>query len=241
MTEVANIDDDRPMNMDEQLVSLHRLLGQLLREEKTLRDMLETLDEQDAQSFDVDSDDPELAQRQRERLGTDAALKQVLNRIRGAKDALATREREVVEGHVEKVRLQIHADLDAMNTEALEANDAINQAIAAVRRIQIRGRELVQRYRGVRGRSMLTSEGHIAGGSLTSMQDPGNYRFAIESHFASYMPGWHTESGATGEFAARIGGQISSLRSSLDMLLSQEAFYEAVAAETLAKANQSEK
>lgn len=241
MTEVANLNEDRPMNMDEQLVKLHRLLGQLMREEKTLRDRLEALDTLDAEHYDAPADDPAAGQRQRERLGTDAALKQVLNRIRGAKDALATREREVVEEHVEKVRQQIHADLDAMNAEALEANDAINEAIAAVRRIQIRGRELVQRYRGVRGRSMLTSQGHIAAGDLNAMQAPDNYKFAIESHFASYLPGWHTESGATGEFSVRIGGQISSLRSSLDILLGQEAFYEAVAAETLATANQSEK
>lgn len=234
MNEIATTTEDRPMHQDDELASLHRLLGQLRREEQALRASLEELDEQDAHHYDAPADDPDAMQRQRTRLATDAALKQVLNRIRGATDALAKRERELVAAHVEKIRSEIHTDLDAMDADAREANKALNLALRAIQRMQERGRNLVQKYRGVRGRSTLTDQGHIAGGEITAMADPGNIKFALESHLATYLPGLHTEHGATGEFAVRICGQIGSMRMSIDALLGQEAFEQAVAAEALA-------
>lgn len=234
MNEIATT-DATPMAADEELTSLHRLIGQLLREENSLRVRLAELDVEDAQQYDAPDDDPDLQQRQRSRLATEAARTQVLNRIRGAREALKHRERLLVEAEVERIRGDLNGVLDAMAAEATRVNDALETVADGLRKFRQHGQGLVQVYRGVRGRSMLTGDGHIAGGDLSALGHSDNLRFAVEAHLAGCVPEWRTDHGATGNVAQRLGGQISNLRASIDMLLSQDAIRDSVAPDVVAR------
>lgn len=229
-------DTTEDTGVDSQLQELHRLKAHLMREQMALEQILIDLDVQDAQHYMTDGTDPESVKRQHKRLATDAALRQVLNRMKGLDAALKARESELIEQKVEGIRVDINADLDAMAAEAINVNRALNEAIRAVLRLQRSGDDLVQKYRGVRGRSTLTSDGHIAAGQITAVANFENIKFCLERHLAGHIPMWRTEHGAIGEFEATMGSQIESLRMSIDILLGQEAIRDRVAPEVGARA-----
>jgi hypothetical protein len=209
--------------------SLRRLIAELEHGIEADEAAIAELDQQDAQNY-RDGDSAQAQERMRNRMVLDATLRQKRNRLEGAKRDLEFREQVLVCQGVQQTHASVQAELNKARKLATEISkhlDAVGRGIAQLSRHSV---AIVQSLRGVRGRSTMTDQGHIAGASISEILDVNHWRFYVDRHIAGVVPGYRTEFGSGPTFAEAACGNLDQINESINTLLGDHNFSEEVVA-----------
>lgn len=205
------------------VASLRQLIAHIEREIEADQEKLQRLDAEDANNY-ADGSSQAAEARQQQRALLEAGLKQKRLRIEGARRDLARREDVMVYQGVQRTRAEIEAKINEAVKLARQVDRDFAMASRGIRQLSLLGQEVLVALRGVRGRSTLTTEGHIPAGDFTELSNPLNYQFYAERMLVGLIPGWRSDYGAGPSFVDSAGGTWESMRSRIESLMGDHNF-----------------
>lgn len=187
-----------------------------------LRNDLAALEVEDTADF-LDIESPRALERRAQRLRLNAELHQATASLDGAKAFLTRREAMFMYRSVRALREQIESEIEQARVLALEVGASNVQSVSKLNRMLDVTEGIVQKLQGVRGRNMLTGEGHIAYSSVREIANQETLQFWMIRHFSG-MLGWRTAWGPGPDFGEAAGSAITQTGQSIEALLGDENF-----------------
>lgn len=220
--EIIRLADVRP-DQNQDISALRSLITDIDQQIQDDESALAQLDHDDAANY-RDAGGPQAQERVRQRVLLEASLKQKRNRLAGARQDLALKEQVAVYLGVQSVNKEMQRKIEEGVKLARDVDRHILRAFDGIAKMNVLGMDIISSMRGVRGRSTLTEEGHIAAGDFSAIADVNQYQFWLERHVSGLLPGWRTPYGAGPSFGESAGASWSRVGSHIAELLGEGNF-----------------